>query len=243
MRNIWTIYRREIGAYFDSPIAYIFIFLFLVLMAFIFFIVNDFFSMNYPDVRTYYALLPWVFAVFVPAVTMRLWSEEKRAGTIELLMTLPFRGWQIVLGKYFAALTVIVVALIPTVFVPWSVASVTTIDWGVVFATYVGSIAIASVYIALGAWVSTFTHNQIVALLVSIATCFFIAFLGHPKVIDFLNEYVADRVGNFVGWFATYSHFQEFTRGLLNPVDVIYAASVTAFFLTLNNVFVEGRKY
>lgn len=249
MRNCWTIYRREVGTYFNSPIAYIFIVLFVLIQSFLFFVVNDFFSMNFPDLRVYYGILPWVFTVFIPAVTMRLWSEEKRAGTVELLMTSPFRSWELVVGKFFAGYTVIVVTLLLTLAVPISVDFVTDFDWGVIFTTYVGALVMASVYTALGAWVSTFTQNQIVALLVSVACCFVIAFLGAPQVIDFLNGVGAGiwgeswKLGSFVGWFGTYGHFQEFTRGLVNPVDVIYALSLTAFFLTLNNVFVEGRKY
>jgi ABC-2 type transport system permease protein len=248
MRNIWTIYRRELGTYFDSPIAYIFIVLFLAIQAFLFFVLNNFFGQNFPEVRVYYGLLPWVFAVFIPAVTMRLWSEEKRAGTIELLMTLPFRSWEIVVAKYLAAYTVIAASIALTAVVPISLSSVVDIEIGSLLATYAGAFVIASVYIALGAWVSTFTQNQVVALLVSVSFCFVVAFLGSPPVIDFLNSLTesADapgKLGTFVGWFGTYSHFQEFTRGLVNPVDIIYAVSVTAFFLTLNNVFVEGRKY
>ncbi|HLU48948.1 MAG TPA: ABC transporter permease subunit [Planctomycetota bacterium] len=246
MRNIWTVYRREVGTYFDSPIAYIFIVLFVLIQAFLFFVVNDFFGMPYPDVRGYYGFLPWVFAVFIPAVTMRLWSEEKRAGTIELLMTSPFKSWELVVAKFLAAYTVIVVSLFLTILVPISVDFVMDFDWNIVFATYVGALLMASVYIALGAWISTLTQNQIVALLVSVTCCFLIAFLGSPRVIDFLNgvgEGIGWKLGTFVGWFGTYGHFQEFTRGLINPVDLIYALSLTAFFLTLNNVFVEGRKY
>ena len=242
MRNILTIYRREIAAYFNSPIAYIFIFLFVAFMAFWFFVLNGFFKQQSPDVMNYFQIIPWVFAIFIPAVTMRLWAEEKRAGTIELLMTMPLQGWQIVVGKYLAGFTVICLTLLLTVIVPLTTSAVTSVDWGVVFSTYIGCLVIASVYIALGAWISTFTHNQIVALLVAVACSFLLAFLGFPPVVKHLNDFITG-FGGFVGWFGTFYHFQDFTRGLVNPVGLIYAVSVTAFFLTLNNVFVEGRKF
>jgi ABC-2 type transport system permease protein len=242
MRNTWTIYRREISAYFNSPIAYIFIILFVLIMAFMFFVVNGFFSQSTPDVRSYFSIIPWVFPIFIPTVTMRLWSEEMRAGTIELLMTLPLRSWEVVLGKYLAGFTVIILSLLLTVVVPLSVSIVTELDWGVVVGTYVGAVVMASVYIALGAWISTFTHNQIVAVLVAVACSFLLSLLGVQPVIVYLDRFISG-LGSFVGWFGTFFHFQEFSKGLLNPVGFIYAVSVTAFFLTLNNIFVEGRKF
>ncbi|MCZ6795688.1 MAG: ABC transporter permease subunit [Planctomycetota bacterium] len=243
MNNVCTIYRREIGAYFNSPIAYIFIVLFIAFMAFWFFIQIGFFKQSSPNVLTYYQTIPWVFAVFIPAVTMRLWAEEKRAGTIELLMTMPIESWQVVLAKYLASFTVIALSLLVTVVVPLTGAIVTDVDSGVVFSTYVGCMVIASVYIALGAWVSTFTHNQIVALLVAVFCSFILSFLGFPNVIKAINDVTDTSLGNFVGWFGTFYHWQEFTRGLINPVGLIYSVGLTAFFLTLNNVFVEGRKF
>lgn len=242
MRNTLTLYRREIGAYFNSVIAYIFIVLFLLFLSFVFFFVNRFFAQPQPVVTTYFAILPYVYIIFIPAVTMRLWSEEKRAGTIELLMTMPLKSWEIVLAKYLAGYTIVLISLFCTLVVPLSLTLVTDFDPGVIFCTYVGAALIASVYIAIGAWVSTFTRNQIVALLISVLMCFFVTFFGAQPLILQLNKLV-DGFGNFVAWFGTTYHFQEFSKGLLSPVGVIYSVSTTAFFLILNNVFVEGRKY
>jgi ABC-2 type transport system permease protein len=242
MRNVLTIYRREIATYFNSPIAYIFIFLFVAILAFLFFFVNNFFGQQNPDLRGYFGFLPWAFFVFIPAVTMRLWSEEKRAGTIEILMTLPLKSWEIVIGKFLAGYTVIALSLLLTLIVPISVQSVLQLDWGLIFASYAGALAIAGVYIALGAWISTFTHNQIVALLIAVALSFLAVIIGVQPVILAINK-VIPGLGTFIGWFGTAYHFQDFARGLINPVGLIYAASVTAFFLVLNNVFVEARKY
>lgn len=242
MKNVWTIYRREIAAYFNSPIAYIIVVLFVMILSFIFFIINDFGGQTQPFIRGYFTLLPWVFAIFIPAVTMRLWAEEMRAGTIELLMTMPIKSWEIVVGKYLAAYTVILICLLFTLPAPLLAATaVTDVDWGALFSTYVGAAVIASVYIAFGAWISTFTHNQIVALLVSMIVLLVVSFVGFPPFTLYLNRLAG--LGNFLSWFGTYYHFQEFSRGLLNPVGFIYAGSVTVFFLVLNNMFVEGRKY
>ena len=242
MKNVITIFRRETAAYFNSPIAYIAICLFVAVLSFIFFLVGNFFKRPEPDIRFFFQFMPWVLAIFVPAFTMRLWSEEKRSGTIELLMTTPLRSWEIVVGKYLAGYVVFAIGLIATMVVPLTVEVVTDLDWGTIMATYVGAFVVTSVYIAIGAWVSTFTQNQIVALLVSIVVAIILTFLGFSWVVNWTNG-IYSGLGNFLGWFGTLYHFQEFSKGLISPVGLIYGASVTAFFLILNNVFVEGRKY
>ena len=241
MRNILTIYRREVASYFNSPIAYIFIILFIFILGFLFFVFFPFFSQSNPDLRNFFFWFPWVLSIFIPAVTMRLWSEERRSGTIELLMTWPLQAWEVVVGKYLAGLFVIAVSLALTLVVPLSLGSVTSIEWGIVFTSYLGALLISSVYIALGAWASTLTSNQIVSLLVAIAFSLVMVGIGSPPVVKFLNG--VEGLGNFIGWFGTDSHFREFSKGLVNPVGLIYGFSLTVFFLVLNNLFVEGRKF
>ncbi len=247
MRNILTIFRREVAAYFNSPIAYIFIILFVFILAFLFFVFFPFFTQSNPDLRRFFAWFPWVLTFFIPAVTMRLWSEERRSGTIELLMTWPLQAWEIVIGKYLAGLFVIAVSLALTLFVPLTLSSVTSIEWGGIFTSYLGALLISSVYVALGSWASTLSSNQIVSLLVAIALSFVMAGIGSPPVVKFLNDLMGGigniRIGNLIGWFGTDSHFREFSKGLINPVGLIYGFSLTVFFLVLNNLFVEGRKF
>ena len=247
MRNILTIFRREVAAYFNSPIAYIFIIMFVFILAFLFFVFFPFFTQSNPDLRHFFVWFPWVLSIFIPAVTMRLWSEERRSGTIELLMTWPLQAWEIVIGKYLAGLFVIAVSLALTLFVPLTLSSVTSIEWGVIFTSYLGALQISSVYVALGSWASTLTSNQIVSLLVAIALSFVMAGIGSPPVVKFLNDLLGGigniRIGNLIGWFGTDSHFREFSKGLINPVGLIYGFSLTVFFLVLNNLFVEGRKF
>lgn len=242
MRNILTISRREVAAYFNSPIAYIFMILFIFILSFLFFVFFPFFSQTNPDLRNFFFWFPWVLSIFIPAVTMRLWSEERRSGTIELLMTWPLQAWEVVVGKYLAGLFVIAVSLILTLFVPMSLSSsVSSLEWGVVFTSYLGALLISSVYIALGSWASTLTNNQIVSLLIAIAFSLVMVGIGYPPVVKFLNALPG--LGNFIGWFGTDSHFREFSKGLINPVGLIYGFSLTVFFLVLNNLFVEGRKF
>lgn len=242
MRNILTIARREVAAYFNSPIAYIFMILFIFILSFLFFVFFPFFSQTNPDLRNFFFWFPWVLSIFIPAVTMRLWSEERRSGTIELLLTWPLQAWEIVVGKYLAGLFVIAVSLILTLVVPISLSSsVSSLEWGVVFTSYLGALLISSVYIALGSWASTLTNNQIVSLLIAIAFSLVMVGIGYPPVVKFLNALPG--LGNFIGWFGTDSHFREFSKGLINPVGLIYGFSLTVFFLVLNNLFVEGRKF
>ncbi|MEE3230965.1 MAG: ABC transporter permease subunit [Planctomycetota bacterium] len=242
MRNILTISRREVAAYFNSPIAYIFMILFIFILSFLFFVFFPFFSQTNPDLRNFFFWFPWVLSIFIPAVTMRLWSEERRSGTIELLLTWPLQAWEVVVGKYLAGLFVIAISLILTLVVPISLSSsVSSLEWGVVFTSYLGALLISSVYIALGSWASTLTNNQIVSLLIAIAFSLVMVGIGYPPVVKFLNALPG--LGNFIGWFGTDSHFREFSKGLINPVGLIYGFSLTVFFLVLNNLFVEGRKF
>ena len=243
MNNILTIFRREVAAYFNSPVAYIFISMFVFFLAVLLFVLPfQFFQQENPDLRNFFTVFPWILSIFIPAVTMRLWSEEKRSGTIELLMTWPLQAWEIVIGKYLAGLFVIAVNLALTLIVPLVLSSVTSIDWGLVFTSYLGALLISSVYVALGACASTLTSNQIVSLLIATAFSLVMATIGFPPVVRFLND-IFEGMGKFIGWFGTYRQFADFSKGLVNPVGLIYSFSLTVFFLVLTNLFVEGRKF
>lgn len=242
MTNVWTVYRREMLSYFTSPIAYIFGIAFLVTLGVFFFLYNGFFSRASPELRFYFYILPLAFVLLIPAVTMRLWSEEKKAGTLEMLMTLPLKSWEVVLGKFMAGYSVILLTLLLTISVPLTVAMTVDLDWGVVFTSYLGAFLLAGVYIALGAWISALTENQVVALLVSMVFLFVLWGIGFPHVVDFFNG-IKSGLGRAIGWFGTSSHYEGFIKGIVNPVDIVYALSLMAFFLILNNFAVEWRKY
>jgi ABC-2 type transport system permease protein len=260
MANVWTIYRREIGSYFASPIAYIFICAFLVVMGIYFFLFTGFFQRPNPDLRAYFIAFPLAFSLLIPPMTMRLWSEEKKSGTIEILMTLPIKCWEAVLGKFLAGYTVIALTLLLTLTVPLSISLVLQLDWGVVFTSYLGAFLLAGVCIAIGAWMSALTQDQIVALLAAMTFLFVLWGIGIPEVTQYVNN-IADRLGetfglvgrwfgaalsgvvNTLSWFGTFFHYQNFVKGLLKLVDVGYAIVMMAFFLILNNFAVEWRKF
>ncbi len=229
-------------SYFTSPIAYIFICAFLVVMGVFFFFYNPFFQQPNPDLRNYYSILPLTFALLIPAVTMRLWSEEKKSGTVELLMTLPLKSWELVIAKFLAGYSVMVITLLLTMTVPLSVSLVVDLDWGVIFASYLGALCLAAVYISVGSAISAMTENQIVALLSAMVVLFILWGIGFPQVVQALNN-VVGRLGTGLGWFGSLYHFENFAKGLVNPVDIVYAVSMTAFFLVLNNFAVEWRKF
>jgi ABC-2 type transport system permease protein len=244
MNNVWTIYRREFSAYFNSPIATIFILVFLVVMAFLFFVFYRFFSQPNPDLRSYFEILPLAFFIFIPAITMRLWSEEKRQGTIEMLMTLPVNSWEVVAGKFLAAYTIIGISLLLTVSVPISAAFVLdNMDGTALIANYVGAFLVAGVYIAIGGWISACTENQVVAFVLSVVACFLVCFMGWPNVIDWINRNLWDGLGRIVGYFGVFFHYQKFAQGQVSAVNVVYALSMIGLFLGLNNFAVESRKY
>ncbi len=243
MRNVWTIYRREFAAYFNSPIAYIFICAFPAIMAFFFFVVNRFFAQEHPDLRRYFEILPIAYFIFIPAITMRLWSEEKRQSTIEVLMTLPLKTWEVVAAKFLASYTIVAFCLLLTVLVPISVSFVLPLDGSALVASYVGAFLIAGVYIAIGAWLSALTENQVVAFLGAMVASALLCFIGISTVTDWINKNVWDGLGRFVGYFGTYFHFEEFAKGQISAVGVVYALSMIGLFLGLNNLAVESRKY
>ncbi|MGH9361545.1 MAG: ABC transporter permease [Thermoanaerobaculia bacterium] len=242
MGNVLTIYRREIATAFNSPIAYIFICAFLAIMAFFFFIFGQFFAQMNPDLRYYYRILPFAFFIFIPAVSMRFWSEEKKQGTIELLMTLPMKTWEVVAGKFLAGYTIVALSLLLTVVVPITVAFVLPIDARALIASYVGALLIAGVYLAIGSWISALTENQIVAFMVSVVACALVCFMGYPNVTDWINQVIGG-LGRFIGYFGTFAHYMKFEQGQVSMVDVVYALSMIGLFLGLNNFAVEGRKY
>ena len=243
MSNTWTIYRREFSAYFNSPIAYIFICAFLAIMAFFFFLFYRFFSQQDPDLRYYYQILPLAFFIFVPAITMRLWSEEKKQGTVEMLMTLPVNTIEVVVGKFLASYTIVAASLLLTVFVPLSVAFVLEgMDGQALIATYVGALLISAVYVALGAWISALTENQVVAFVISVMASAALCFMGFPQVIEWLNKHLMG-LGRFFSFFGTFSQYDKFVQGQVSLIGLVYALTMTGIFLGLNNFAVERRKY
>lgn len=236
MNTILAIFKREFKSYFRSPIAYIFISAFLIVSAWFFY--QTFFVLDQASMRNYFDILPWIFLFFVPVVTMRLWAEERKIGTMEVLMTLPVRDHEAVLGKYLASLAFLAVALALTVPIPLTVAWLGDPDIGVMAAGYIGSLLMGAAYLAIGIFISSMSSNQIVAAILGWVVCFILFFIGNdlvlfsaPKALVPLLDYLG--LGN---------HFDSIGRGVLDSRDLIYYLSVIAFFLFLNVRVIETRK-
>lgn len=241
MRNILIIARRELSGYFATPVATVFIVIFLILQGALTFNLGDFFDRGQADLTPFFAFIPWVFLMLVPAITMRLWAEERRLGTIELLLTLPVTHTQAVLGKFLAAWAFCAVALLLTFPFVITVNILGSPDNGVIISGYVGSLLLAGAFLSVGAALSAVTKNQVIAFVLAVAVCFVFAVASYSVVTDFLSQNtpiladIARRV-------AIVDRFEDFTRGVVSVRDLIYFASFIGFWLFVNAVLVDQRK-
>jgi len=236
LQKIYTLFKKELFGYFNSPIAYIFIAVFLIVGNWLFF--NSFFVLGQADMRNYFILLPWIFLFLTPAITMRVWAEEKRSGTIEFLLTLPITDWQAVLGKFLSALAFLAVALLLTSSIPITVASLGNADLGPIIGSYLGAIFMGAAYLSIGLFISALTKNQIIAFIASIAVCFVLFFIGNNFIVMTAPQFLAPLL-QFLGLGA---HFDSIARGVIDTKDIIYYLSVIWLFLWLNKQIIELRK-
>jgi ABC-2 type transport system permease protein len=241
MNTILAIAGRELRAYFATPVATVFIVIFLVLQGALTFNLGQFFERGIADLNPFFSFIPWVFLLLIPAITMRLWAEERRLGTIELLLTLPVTQGQAVLGKFLAAWAFCAIALVLTFPFVIAVNILGRPDNGVIASGYLGSLLIAGAFLSVGAAMSAVTRNQVIAFVLGVAVCFVFAVAANPIVSDFLTH-TAPAVGEFTRRLAIVDRFNDFTRGIISARDVIYFASFIGFFLFLNTVLVDQRK-
>jgi ABC-2 type transport system permease protein len=236
MTATWVIFKKEFRGYFNSPIAYIFLVIFLALSTGYYFLVK--LLDDYAHMGDFFDQLPVAFMLFVPALTMRLWAEEKKSGTEELLLTLPMRNHEIVLGKFLASFALIGVALALTLSVPLTIASMGNLDWGPVTGGYLGALLLGATYLAIGLFLSSLTTNQILAFLLSLLACFVLVSLGEPMLLVMLGPAapIAERLS------ATY-HFRSISVGQIDTRDLVYFVSFIVFFLYLNIASLEARKW
>lgn len=233
--------RRELGGYFATPVAYVFIVIFLVLSGALTFTLGSFFARGQADLIPFFSFVPWLFLFLVPALTMRLWAEERRLGTIELLLTLPIAQWQAVLGKFLAAWAFCAVALALT-FPLWITVNVLgQPDNGVILTGYLGCLLVAGAYLAVGAALSALTRNQVVAFVLAVAACFLFAASGSPVVTGFLSDRVP-ALAEAARALSVADRFNGFTRGVVALRDVVFFGAFVAFFLFLNAVVLDHRK-
>jgi ABC-2 type transport system permease protein len=239
LRHAGTLTRKELRAYFGSPMALIFVGTFLVVTLFVFFWVETFFARNIADVRPLFRWMPVLMAFLVAALTMRQWSEEQRGGTLEILLTLPVRRYSLVLGKFLAVMALIGVALGLTLFLPITVGILGDLDWGPVFGGYLAALLMAAAYVAIGLFVSSRTDNQIVALIVTSLLCGAFYLIGTQGITGF----VGDTPGEILRAIGTGSRFESIERGVIDLRDLVYYLSLTVLFLLLNVLSLDGKRW
>jgi ABC-2 type transport system permease protein len=245
MVNTYRIFKKELSGYFNSPQAYIFLLVFLILGPALFFNLSGggFFKARQASLGGFFSFIPWLFLFFVPAIAMRIWAEEKRSGTDELLMTLPVRDWEAVLGKYLSALSLIALALLLTLplayVVKYFADPKTPVDWGPVWCGYLASLLLGGSILAIGTWASSLTVNQIIAFIITCAVTFVLILAGLPAVAEMFPSRWAEVIGKF----SVMTHFISMYRGVIDLADIVYYLSVIAFFLFLNVRSIESRKW
>jgi len=237
IKTIYILFKKELLSYFNSPIAYIFIAVFLIVGNWLFF--SSFFINGQATLRGYFSLLPWIFLFLSPSITMRLWAEEKKSGTIEFLLTLPVTDWQVVLAKFFGGLTFLFITLLLSISIPISVSTIGNLDWGPVIGGYIGALFLGGSYLALGLFISALTKNQIIAFVLGLVACFAAFIIGADFVLAGAPQFAAP-VMRFLG---LGSHFYNIAKGVIDTKDVIYYGLFIYLFLWLNAKVIEGRAW
>ena len=242
MNQVWPIFKREFAAYFATPLAYVFIVIFLFAMGAFTFYIGHFYENGVADLSVFFAYHPWLYLFLVPALSMRLWAEERSSGTMELLLTLPIPLWATVLGKYLAAWAFTGVALALTFPIWLTVNYLGHPDNGVILAGYIGSFLMAGGYLAIGSAISATTSNQVIAFVVSVVVCFLFTISGAPLVLDLFRAWAPLSVVNAVASFSFLTHFSAITQGVIDLRDLIFFLSLIALFLTANVVAVDLKR-
>jgi ABC-2 type transport system permease protein len=239
MSQITPVFKREFLGYFRSPVAYVFLIVFLMASVGLAFFVGQFFRANQASLESYFVFHPWLFLFLIPAVGMRLWSEEKRSGTIELLFTLPLTTLEAVLGKFFAAWAFLALAILLSFPMAITVGYLGEPDWGVIASGYLGSILMAGAYLGVCSLTSALTKNQVVSFVLSVLACLVLVFLGWSVFNGALSAVLPVWAVDLVANFSFVTHFDAFTKGIIDPKDVIFFLSLTGFTLFLNVVALE----
>jgi ABC-type uncharacterized transport system involved in gliding motility auxiliary subunit/ABC-type transport system involved in cytochrome c biogenesis permease component len=239
--NIKTVAKRELASYFSAPLAYIFVVIFLILTGFFTFSMEEnLFQMGQASLYSFFKWHPWLYLVFVPCVGMRLWAEERRVGTIELLLTKPIAPWHAIVGKFIASWIFLAIALALTFPVVLTVNYLGHPDNGLIFATYVGSFLMAGTYLAISCMTSAMTRNQVISFILSLVICMFLVMCGTPTVTDYLTRFEKPWLVDLVASLSVMTHFQPFTTGLIDSRDVIFFLLVIAFVLFTTGVILRS---
>lgn len=242
MSNILTIAKPELRGYFASPVAFVFIVIFLLLSGFFTFMVSQFFRNGQASLQTFFMWHPWLYLFLVPAVGMRMWSEERRLGTIELLLTMPVTPWQAIVGKFLASWAVVALALVLT-FPVWITANyLGNPDNGVIIGSYIGSLLMAGAYLSITAMTSAMTRNQVVAFIVAVVISLFLILAGFPPVTDLLVTWASSWLVDGIAAFSVMTHFESIQKGVLDSRDILYFVSVMAFCLFTTSTIIRAHR-
>ena len=242
MNPTLTIAKRELKGYFASPVAFVFIVIFLLLSGFFTFMIGGFFERGEASLAAFFSWHPWLYLFLVPAVGMRMWSEERRMGTIELLLTMPVTPWQAIVGKFLASWVVVGVALALTFPVVWTVNYLGSPDNGVIFAGYIGSLLMAGSYLAISSMTSAMTRNQVVSFIVAVLISLFLILAGYPPVTSLLTNWAPTWVVEGVAALSVMTHFESIQKGVLDSRDVLYFLSVITFSLFTTSVIIRAHR-
>jgi ABC-2 type transport system permease protein len=239
---IRTIARRELTAYFESPVAYVFLVIFLLLAGFFTFTFGGFFERGEASLAAFFGWMPWLFLFLVPAVGMRLWSDERRLGTIELLLTLPVAIWQAILGKFLASWLFLAIALALTFPVVITVNVLGNPDNGVIACGYVGSLLLAGAYLAISCMTSALARSQVVSFILAVMLCLILIMVGFNPVTDLLARWASPAVVESVARFSVLTHFDGLQKGVIDSRDFLYFLSVMAFALFTTDVIIRSHR-
>jgi ABC-2 type transport system permease protein len=242
MSSTLTIFRREFFGYFTSPVAYVFLVIFLIMQGLFTFYLGSFYQREQADLVSFFTYQPWLYLFLMPSIAMRLWSEERRSGTFELLLTLPIPTRSVVIGKYFAALAFASLALALTFPIWITVNWLGTPDNGVIITGYLGSILMAGAYLAIGAAMSAITKNQVVAFILSVSMCFIFLVSGLPIVLETVGAWAPDALKLAVANLSFLAHFDSLQKGVVALSDVVYFMAVIVFWLWVNRIVIESKR-
>ena len=242
MNPIGIVFRRELASYFATPVAYVFIVIFLLLAGWFTFYLGGFFERGQADLAPFFNFHPWLYLFLIPAISMRLWAEERKSGSIELLMTLPVTLWQAVIGKFLAAWAFAAIALALT-FPLWiTVNYLGDPDNGAIATGYLGSVLMAGGFLAIGSCMSALTRNQVVAFILSVVACFAFLLAGFPLVLDAFRAWAPDALVDAVASLSFLAHFEAISKGVIDLRDVLYFLLAIAFFLVATAIVLDVRK-